>query len=393
MLLDVQKLRAVAIIMVLFGHLPYAMPNSLLHGYTGVSLFFVISGFVVAMTFLKSLPSNSDEGSVLRYTRDFYARRVFRIVPVAVIWVAIYFLIAQLIRLGGGAYGDLARWGREVSWLASGFFNYFFAASHAPGLFGQYWSLAVEMQFYAVLPALLIAFRSPVQRIWLCVISIVGVWTVLRAVTPSDQIGLLTHTQMDALFAGVLLYVIVSMRHAPTGGNASPRSSWMVQALKNLVLALIVVALMLLPAKMDGVVEPILKYPTFTVLAFVAVYLAQRDTGWVFGGSKIFDSFLGYVGDRSYSLYVCHVIFFSGVYPFLTQRFPGLVPAWMTTSIHGRIMLTAVMFGIALAMAGLSYRWIELPFISLGKRVVGRWDSRSEAALAAQVPAAESSAS
>jgi len=114
-----------------------------------------------------------------------------------------------------------------------------------------------------------------------------------------------------------------------------------------------------------------LKYPVFTVLATLVVYLAQRDTGWVLGGSRWVDRFLEYVGDRSYSLYVCHVLLFSGVYPFLVTKYPVIVPVWLSETGPGVAIQVAVMFALALLVSDLSYRLIELPFIALGKRVVG----------------------
>lgn len=381
---DIQKLRAVAICMVLFGHLPFAMPNALIHGYTGVSLFFVISGFVVTMTFLKRFPAPGEGESrrVFAHVRDFYVRRLFRIVPVAVIWVVIYFAAAQLMARAGLPYGTLPRWTREIGWFLSGFYNYFFAASRGPGLFGQYWSLAVEMQFYAVLPFLLILLRTQRQRVWLCVLSIVAVSTVLRMLTPSDMIGTLTHTQADTLFAGVLLYLVTARPSGLGDSKTEARIGRLSQLVKNLIFAALVVILLVLPSRMDGVVDPMLKYPVFTALATLIVFLAQRDTGWVFGGSAIADRFMEYVGDRSYSLYVCHVLLFSGVYPFVVAKYPALLPAWFSQTSVGVAVQVVMMFALALLVSDVSYRLIELPFIALGKRAIEVLKSGDERMLA-----------
>ena len=185
--MEIQKLRALAVLMVLFGHMPLALPDFLMHGYTGVSLFFVISGYVVTLSFVKSFPNTKSlyNREVYIHVRDFFLRRIFRIIPVAALWVLMFFLIAQFINYKGGSYGDMQRWIRELKWFFSGFYNYFYAASHMPGLFGHYWSLAVEMQFYCFLPFLLVAFRTKQQRIFLCVFSILIVSTLLRVLTPS----------------------------------------------------------------------------------------------------------------------------------------------------------------------------------------------------------------
>ena len=177
-------------------------------------MFFVISGFVVGRSFLKDLPSLDGTiperiGKASPLIRDFYIRRAFRILPLAVSWIVLYFLIGQLINFGGGYYGELRRWAKEIAWFVSGFFNYFIAYSHGPGLFGHYWSLSVEMHFYFVLPFLLVIIPSKRGRIILCAFGILLVAMVLRPLT-KDQIavGLVTHSQFDALLFGVLLYLL-----------------------------------------------------------------------------------------------------------------------------------------------------------------------------------------
>ncbi|HET6351084.1 MAG TPA: acyltransferase [Coriobacteriia bacterium] len=382
-LADVQKLRAFAVFMVLFGHLPFTMPNILIHGYTGVSLFFVISGYVVTLSILRKPPAGRffDRRNVA-WLRDFYLRRIFRLLPVAVIWVLIYFCIGQFISAFGGSYGDMSRWANEIKWFGLGIYNYGYAASHMPGLFGHYWSLAVETHFYLILPILLLVLSKRSYRIGMCVLAILLVSTWLRMITPSESIGLLTHTQADALFSGVLMALVFSGGDDPFSQLFGKLEERLPQLVKNAVSLSLLGALFVLPSWMDTRVEPILKYPVFTALAVVIVFLAQREAGWIAGGSRAVDTALLYVGDRSYSLYVSHVILYSGVYVFVTAKYAAAMPTWITQTASGVAAQAAFLVLAAVAVAAFSYRYIEQPYIDFGKKVIRGLDERSAQAAA-----------
>ncbi len=371
--IEIQKLRAFAVLMVLFGHMPIQIPDFLLHGYTGVSLFFVISGYVVTRSFTRSEPDAGGKASrqTVRHLRDFYLRRIFRILPVALIWILLYLVTARLIGYFGGSYGTVSRWIHETKWFLTGFYNYFYAASHAPGLFGHYWSLAVEMQFYAVLPFLLILFRTRRRRTALCIVFIVMISTISRMLTPAASIGFLTHTQADSLFAGVLICILAAGPERTD--DAIKGHGWddgISRTVKSAVFLLLTAALFLLPAWMDGRVEPIFKYPVFTLLAAAIVYLAQRNSGWVLGGLPVLDRILVYIADRSYSIYVCHVILYSGVYYNLYIKHVDSLPFWIRSTRYGMVVQTLFLLVVTLGISDLSYRFIELPFMNLGKRLV-----------------------
>ena len=57
---EIQKLRAFALVFCCMGHFPFAVNRLLIHGYTGVTIFFVISGYVCTRSFLKTFEQYSD---------------------------------------------------------------------------------------------------------------------------------------------------------------------------------------------------------------------------------------------------------------------------------------------------------------------------------------------
>jgi len=147
---DIDGLRGIAVLAVLAFH---ANASWAAGGFTGVDVFFVISGFLISDIIISSL-----ERDTFRIA-DFYARRVRRIFPALVVvlgatWVAGWILLLpdayqQLGRHIAGGAGFIAN---IVNWRESGYFDA--GADQKPLL--HLWSLGVEEQFYLLWPAFLI---------------------------------------------------------------------------------------------------------------------------------------------------------------------------------------------------------------------------------------------
>ena len=96
---DIQGLRALAVLLVVVGHL---FPRVLKGGFIGVDIFFVISGFVITQQMLKSYLSSS-KGFLI----NFYARRIRRILPSAIL-VTLVTIWATKLLLGPVAANEPA---------------------------------------------------------------------------------------------------------------------------------------------------------------------------------------------------------------------------------------------------------------------------------------------
>ena len=149
--LDIQGLRALAVILVILAH---AKVSHFAGGYIGVDVFFVISGFVITGLLLRQSANN-----VIANLGKFYARRIRRIMPAATL-VVIGTLIASFYWIGPFSSQPLLS---DVRWasLFSANFHFitvgtdYFSQSLPPSLILHYWSLAVEEQFYFVFPLIL----------------------------------------------------------------------------------------------------------------------------------------------------------------------------------------------------------------------------------------------
>jgi peptidoglycan/LPS O-acetylase OafA/YrhL len=161
-------LRTLAILLVfcyhygrLFPH-PKWLGSICKFGWTGVDLFFVLSGYLIASQLFRDI----QKGRLS--LASFYAKRFFRIVPPYFFVVALYFLL-PVIR----EYGQLA-----PLWKYLTFTRNFGLDLQTKSCFSHAWSLCIEEQFYAVFPLILLLFvKRPHRWSWK--------WTAVLLVTLS----------------------------------------------------------------------------------------------------------------------------------------------------------------------------------------------------------------
>lgn len=192
-------LRGIAIALVLFDHIQDSLLGHYVRpwtstGYPGVTLFFVLSGFLIT--------SKLSEGPI--NFRRFYIRRFFRLMPAA--WTYLVVLLL-LTRVTGRPYTTLAEV-RACVFFYRNFFGFM-------GLAGHFWSLSVEEQFYLVWPATL--FLAGITRCrWIALLGAVGCsafrwafWGKYGPVFPAGP----TFLHADGLLVGSSLALLISDSH------------------------------------------------------------------------------------------------------------------------------------------------------------------------------------
>ena len=155
---DIQGLRGVSVVLVVLYHTKLAAPG----GYLGVDIFFVISGFVISQMLLRELEIR---GSI--NIRDFFARRIKRILPALCVTSCFTLLLSVLIL---SPFGDQQKAisGSRATTLFYANFHFLLSDSytqltHDP--FRQMWSLGIEEQFYLIFPFLMLAFYKLSQML------------------------------------------------------------------------------------------------------------------------------------------------------------------------------------------------------------------------------------
>ena len=204
-------------------------------GHLGVDLFFVLSGFLITALMLNE---HNRDGKIS--LRGFYRRRVFRLLPALVLFLAAHFVWALLTDIPGKPPlipgTDLRN---EIASVVSALFfslnlmTYFGDYTATLGI-GHLWSLSVEEQFYLIWPLLTIALLSRASFPFLCAIGIAAVLVAFvgyRYVW--DGLG---EFQRWGLTAAIGLAVFTLL-------GAVRRQKWEVRAL--VVLAMLVAAILM----------------------------------------------------------------------------------------------------------------------------------------------------
>src|SRR5579863_10454715 len=137
------------------GTLHHIFSSIVLSGASGVTLFFVLSGFLLFMPFCKAMLFET----IWPSTITFYLRRAFRILP------GYYVVLLSILLISHPEYLHVNHWQNVTL-----FFTLFMDATPATfqQINGPFWTLAVEWQFYLLLPLLMIAFSLLVLRIPRC---------------------------------------------------------------------------------------------------------------------------------------------------------------------------------------------------------------------------------
>ncbi len=140
---DVEGLRAVAVALVVLYH--FSVPP-FTGGLVGVDVFFVISGFVITGLLLRE-----QEKTAKNALLDFYARRARRILPAATL--VIFATVAAAYMFAWHGFGPQTA--NDGRWSAAFLANVHLATGPLSAL-DNYWSLAVEEQFYLLYPSLVL---------------------------------------------------------------------------------------------------------------------------------------------------------------------------------------------------------------------------------------------
>ncbi|MFI5956119.1 acyltransferase family protein [Cryptosporangium sp. NPDC051539] len=327
-------LRAISVLLVLTFHTQDRLWAPA-HGHLGVTVFFVISGYLITTLLLRE-----DERDGRVSLGGFYVRRAFRILPLYYVSLALF----SLLVLAGladytGDYGH--RFLLFVTYL-----NEF--SGH--GTFGHSWSLGVEEKFYLVWP--LLAFVVPVlarRR------AVVGV--VLAVVT--SVAGIVDRDSYLALYGPILLGCVLAIAMDSRRGFGVV--AWLARPACSVLLCAATVAALVLDTD-PGPVHVV--FALFVALLMPSVLIGRRAAwGWLTTAP------MRYVGQRSYGVYLIHPLVMSAIDLVLPSD--GR-PATGVAAVGVAVVRLAGMVAGALVFAEVLYRTVERPMIGLGHRLAGR---------------------
>ncbi len=352
-LAELDGVRALAIWLVLAAHLLYETPTTpagrafipaavaavLSHGWLGVDLFFVLSGFLITGILLRTKELGRG-----KYFRRFYLRRVLRILP-------LYFVIlGVLFAAFHGSYGAYFAFCALLSANLAGLANV-----PVPDAAGPFWSLAVEEQFYLFWPWLVLWLDA--RRLAGAAIAIIVAEPFIRLFATDPDLKF-TWYRLDGLAMGSLLAVL----YVSWNGRLSHA--------RNLGLALVGIAVTIsIAGQPFGINHEGLASTSFRITQAVCLFGALVIAAVALRGHAALawlrSPFAVTTAVLSYCLYLIHrpiVDLFTGTLG-ATAWFAAL-PAEGGTFLRLGVVLCA-----AYGVAALSQRFLEAPCQRLGARL------------------------
>lgn len=343
---DINGLRAVAVLAVVVYHAGIAVPG----GFTGVDVFYVISGYLISSLLLREVDRSGTVDLVA-----FWTRRMRRLVPALALVVAAT-LLACVVLLSPLVWGRLAAHGAaSMLFVSNLLFPYqgqnYFSDSVTPSPFLHTWSLGIEEQFYLFWPLLVllavgIARRRRVPALRTLRLLFAGTFVVslavsvwLTAAVPDWAFYVLPTRAWE--FAGAAL--VATLPWDRLAGSARVRPA--------LLRALLGTAGVVLLALSFAVVKETDPFPGTVALLPVGGALLVLAAGSVPASATWVDRVLGLrlmqrFGDVSYSWYLWH-------WPFVVLT----TAAVQDDAVWVKVLASLAALGAAVA----TYRWVENP--------------------------------
>ena len=356
-------LRGIAALLVVFFHcgVELRFPPLVLPGFSGVHLFFVLSGYLISRPFLARLLARE----ALPSWPKFFARRFMRIYPAY--FAALVVFVAM--RFSGHLHVPTLRdvllhlllvfnWGTPAEFLSINI---------------AMWTLAIEAQFYVILPiASVVAkrFARSSERLgafWVgCSMVLIG-WvsrSVEYSMTLSGSLRFRLPFSFLDLFAMGIFVAYLELTHASFLRSRAPLRGLL--SLFAVVLLFGSNAWLVLAGGGDWLSPPTFAlaflYPTLVCAGFALILLLvvtrSHDNVAVLTAPP-----LVFVGQISYSMYLFHV----GVGYFLLTRLPRSMGLWLGSR---PLLYALAQLGPVVVVSYLVYRAIELPSL--------RWIERFE---------------
>ncbi len=347
-------LRAIAVLLVIGCHLTWSPLWSRV-GWTGVDLFFCLSGFLISRLLFRDFRATGK-----LHWRRFIIRRGFKIYP------SYYVLLLGTVLF----YAFL---GTPVLWRNL-WPDLFFVQNYTEGTWGHLWSLGIEEQFYFLLPLLLwflIRRRpaDPFRRLpWLCCAGSLAclflrIVQFVMVVPFHHQTHLRPfHLRFDALFFGVLLSYRTEFRGELLRPLRYGKGRFLLAA------SCVCIMPVVLFDQQNGFL-----YTAGLSLLYVGFGGLLLYSLWFVNGEQWAVKLLSGIGRRSYSIYLFHLPIAWFGFSVLQNRWH-----WNQHLVFATYVIASLLVGMGLAQL------IEVPALRIRDQYFGETQASSSKWIRAQ---------
>lgn len=360
--LEIEQLRAIAICLVLVAHVillsPFIYERVVpLFQYAsfgvGVDLFFCISGYVVAAAYCDYFDRYRGREQFWPAARAFWLRRCYRLLPSAWLWVmislicAVYFnrsgvfmSVEQNLKSALAIFSFTANIAHMYGWLAPN---------------NVYWSLALEEQFYVLLPLFLLVVSGRRARIFALLLLIAVQFPMARNPFGDLTSQYLASFRIDGFAWGILIFMF-------------SRSAWFrrleprILKYKPLALIATLVLLYLLVAVPALLFSWSINMGLLAMIAAALVWLASYGEGYLFGYRGL-TRLMTWLGARSYGIYLIHLPVFHITHEAATRYLQATAQEYSVAVVP---FLLAFAGALIIFLAELNFRYIEEPLRRIG---------------------------
>ena len=357
--LEIEYLRAVAVLLVVFIHAGVLFPDLGFGQWTGVDLFFCISGYVISRSYEQFFDRNIEGGRWGSAAAAFWVRRLFRLTPSAWFWLLVNILCAW-------KFNSLAWFGTlDISLQTATYFltlsTNFALALGKVGANGYFWSLTLEDQFYFLFPLFLLMVRGHWR--WKILLLLIALQALPNRSFAGEFPSLLWVTRLDALMWGCLVH-----RFSRTAmyWKLEPTST----RHRVLALAATIALIFVLIEAPKVYFRPLIGYRVEAVVALASaglVLLASYDRGYCLPLPWPLSAVFKLIGARSYGIYLIHLPVF-GICQEIWLRWGALLGGVSDPRYFYAVAVPL----LTVILAELNFRFLETPLRKVGVRIARR---------------------
>lgn len=326
-------LRGIAILAVVMVHASFgiglgtALSNFTFYGVRGVQLFFIVSGMTLTMAHLNRSLN----------VANFVARRYFRIAPMFYLGIIIYLALGAWTEIPSGTHNA-----RLVDFAATTLFMNGWLPDDASKVVPGGWSIGAESMFYVVFPAILTVAQCPRR--------------LAAFVAASYVFAGVAHFALARFFPTIAMTFWVCQLPAFAGGCLLAVIGDKVQTSRSLALTALwaSIAAVIVDSQLRGHSNLLVAILLLTIFVWAISHVRP----------KIIQSGpLPYLGQISFSIYILHFAVLAAVDYVWKILAPPVPPV-----IAFALVYLATM-ALVTSAATLTFRYVEQPFISFGRKV------------------------